>query len=210
MPKRDEMSGKNATGHTLPHISLPIVVEGRYDKSAILGMYSATVITTEGFGVFNSREKQKLIRRLGENGIIILTDSDGGGKQIRSFLSGMIERDKLIQLYTPRLEGKEKRKPRPSKEGVLGVEGVGADALRKILDPFVDGERRPRADWLTPIMMYELGLTGHPSSSVLRDAVALRLGLPRGMSAKAFVAAVGILSKEEELLSAVSCANAAL
>jgi len=93
---------------------------------------------------------------------------------------------------------------------VLGVEGVGADALRKILDPFVDGERRPRADWLTPIMMYELGLTGHPSSSVLRDAVALRLGLPRGMSAKAFVAAVGILSKEEELLSAVSCANAAL
>ena len=30
---------------TLPVIALPVIVEGRYDKSAILGMFSANVIT---------------------------------------------------------------------------------------------------------------------------------------------------------------------
>ncbi len=194
------MSEKNATGQALPHISLPIVVEGRYDKSAILGMYSATVITTEGFGVFNSKQKQLLIRRLGENGIILLTDSDGGGRQIRSFISGILPKDKVIQLYIPRMPGKEKRKPRPSKEGVLGVEGIGADVLRKILDPFCDGVRCPRAEEeITAAVLYELGLTGLASSSRLRDAVSLRLGLPGGMTAKAFAAAISVISSEDEL-----------
>ena len=108
-----------------PIIALPIVVEGRYDKSAILSMFSANVITTEGFGIFNSAEKQQLIRKIaGKSGIILLTDSDGGGRQIRSFLTSILPPEKIFQLYIPRIAGKERRKDRPSKEGVLGVEGV--------------------------------------------------------------------------------------
>jgi len=65
-------------------ISLPIIVEGRYDKSTLSGFVSADIITTEGFAIFNNKEKQALIRRIARNGIILLCDSDGGGRQIRS------------------------------------------------------------------------------------------------------------------------------
>ena len=47
-------------------ISLPIIVEGRYDKSTLSSIFDATVITTGGFSIFNSKEKQALIRKLAE------------------------------------------------------------------------------------------------------------------------------------------------
>ena len=95
-------------------ISLPIVVEGKYDKSTLLSMFDATVITLGGFAVFNSKEKQALLRRVAKDGIILLTDSDGAGKQIRSFLNGIIPKDKIYNLYIPKVKGKEKRKSAPS------------------------------------------------------------------------------------------------
>ena len=104
------MQLKNDTIAGLPRIKMPVIVEGRYDKSAILGMFSGVVITTDGFSVFNSKEKQALIRKISENGIIVLTDSDGGGKQIRGFLSSILPREKIYHLYIPRVEGKESRK----------------------------------------------------------------------------------------------------
>ena len=103
-------------------ISLPIIVEGRYDKSTLSGFVDATIITTGGFSIFNNKEKQALIRRLGENGIIVLTDSDGGGKQIRKFLAAIIPSDKIHNLYIPKIAGKESRKSKPSASGNLGVE----------------------------------------------------------------------------------------
>ncbi len=42
----------------------PVVVEGKYDKIKLSSIISSTVITTEGFAIFNSREKLALIRRL--------------------------------------------------------------------------------------------------------------------------------------------------
>ena len=82
-------------------IKLPIIVEGRYDKSKISSIFDATVITTGGFAIFNSKEKRALIKKLAERGgIILLTDSDAGGAQIRSFLSGILPKDKFfISIY---------------------------------------------------------------------------------------------------------------
>ena len=74
-------------------ISLPIIVEGRYDKAAICSIFDATVITTGGFALFNSTEKRALIEKLSSNGIIVLTDSDAGGRQIRSYLSSILPKD---------------------------------------------------------------------------------------------------------------------
>ena len=61
-------------------ISLPVVVEGKYDQIKLSSVIDATILTTQGFGVFNNREKRALLRTLSKNGIIILTDSDGAGK----------------------------------------------------------------------------------------------------------------------------------
>ena len=58
-------------------ISLPIIVEGKYDKIKLDSIFDATIILTGGFAVFNNKDKQMMIRRLGQNGVIVLTDSDG-------------------------------------------------------------------------------------------------------------------------------------
>ena len=188
----------------LPKLRLPLIVEGRYDKSAVLGMFSGTVITTDGFGIFNSKEKQALIRRIGKDGVILLTDPDAGGKQIRSFISGIVSKEKIYQLYVPRVEGKERRKTHRSKEGVLGVEGVGGDVLRELLMPFTEGEDTlVRAD-VSVADLYEMGLTGKESSAYLRDRIAISLGLIPGMNAKAFLEALNIVSDRDELLHLVS------
>ena len=189
------------SGLELPALKIPIVVEGRYDKSAILGMFSATVITTEGFGIFNSKEKQALIRRIAKNGIILLTDSDGGGKQIRSFLTGILPKEKIYQLYIPRIDGKEKRKTHASKEGVLGVEGVGGDVLRRLLMPFSCSAEQMKCGGITNADLYKLGLSGAENSSERRDRLCRELDLPGGMSAKALLSALNIITDVQRLYS---------
>ena len=91
-------------------IDRPIIVEGKYDKNTILQIFDANVIYVGGFSIFNAKEKQSLIRKLGERGAIILTDSDAGGRQIRSFLCSILPRDKVYNAYIPQIVGKERRK----------------------------------------------------------------------------------------------------
>ena len=74
-------------------VDRPVIVEGRYDKIRIASLIEGTVITTDGFGVFKNSEKKALIRCLAsERGVIILTDSDGGGLVIRSYLNSVLPR----------------------------------------------------------------------------------------------------------------------
>ena len=121
---------------TIPY---PIIVEGKYDRLRLLSVVNATVLTTDGFGIFQKKERLALFRRLGERSrIIVLTDSDGAGKLIRSHLTGAISPDRIIQLYIPQIEGKEKRKSVPSAEGTLGVEGMERELLYELLKPFED------------------------------------------------------------------------
>lgn len=183
-------------------ITLPIIVEGRYDKSTLLSVFDATVITTGGFAVFNSKEKQALIRKLAERGgIILLTDSDGGGRQIRSFLSGVLPKESIHHLYIPEVAGKEKRKSSPSKAGLLGVEGMKREMLEKLLRPFYDNaasEGVGEKPEITKRDFYVMGLSGGEYSSQKRDLLARRLGLPAGMSANALIEAVNLICDKEE------------
>ena len=182
-------------------IDLPIIVEGKYDKIKIKSIADTCVIQTDGFGVFKNTERLALIRQLAKKSkIIVLTDSDGAGKVIRSHITSAIPKDRLIQLYTPQVKGKERRKDAPSAEGFLGVEGAEADVLRRLLEPFasgvsaldVDREEISKADF------YEAGLTGGEDSAEKRDAFALSLGLPKGMTPNALLAAVNVMMSREE------------
>ena len=184
-------------------IDLPIIVEGKYDKIKIHSIADACVIATDGFGVFKNSERLAIIKKLAEKSkIIVLTDSDGAGKVIRSHITAAIPRDRLIQLYTPQVKGKERRKAEASAEGFLGVEGTEADTLRRLLEPFssgvFDGEGE-RAE-ISKADMYERGLTGASDSAEKRDALALSLGLPRGMTPNALLSALNVLMTREEFL----------
>ena len=59
-------------------------------------------------------------------------------KVIRSFVKGFLPPDKVINLYIPKIAGKEKRKKEGSKEGTLGVEGMDADLLRALFQKYAD------------------------------------------------------------------------
>ena len=117
-------------------IPYPVIVEGAYDKLRLENVIEAQILTTDGFGVFNHQEKTRLFRTLAaRTPVIVLTDSDGAGKLIRSHLTSASPPERLIHLYVPRIEGKEKRKQKPSKAGTLGVEGMDADLLRNLFLP---------------------------------------------------------------------------
>ena len=115
-------------------ISLPVIVEGKYDKIKIDSIFDARVFISGGFGVFNSKERQALLRRIAKDGVILLLDSDGGGVQIRSFLNSILPKEKIYNLYIPKIEGKERRKSHPSAAGTLGVEGMEPIALANVDD----------------------------------------------------------------------------
>lgn len=181
-------------------IKYPIIVEGKYDKIKIDSLFDATVITTEGFGIFNKSEKLSLIRKLAENGkIIILTDSDGGGHLIRSHLKTAISPDKIINLYTPTVEGKEKRKREPSKAGYLGVEGTDKDTLIRLLSPFAEEYDEKTGEGLTKADMYALGLSGKADSKQKRALLLKKLELPTDMTPNAMLSAINILYTREEI-----------
>ena len=182
-----------------------IVVEGRYDKNALLQVVDATVVETGGFGVFNDKEKLAFFRRLAESrGLILLTDSDGAGGLIRSHLSGILPKDRLINLYIPKIEGKEKRKSEPSKEGFLGVEGMEKRLLSELLSPFSDENALARIEEnrLSKTDFYIDGLSGGKNSASRRDEVAAVFSLPSGMTANALLSALKIVCTYEEYLAA--------
>ncbi len=187
-------------------IRLPIVVEGKYDKITLNSIFDCTVIETSGFGIFNSKEKQALIRRIARDGIIILTDSDGGGRQIRSFLLSMLPHEKLHNVFVPKLEGKERRKSKPSRAGTLGVEGMSRQTLERLLLPFTDAEKlnTGATHSVTKLDFYNDGLSGASGSSERRRKLCTLMQLPEDMTANALLEATNLLYSYEEYKSLVS------
>lgn len=181
-------------------IIYPIIVEGKYDKIKLDSIVEATIITTGGFEIFNSKEKESLIRKLSEkNPIILLTDSDGGGHLIRSHIKTLIPRDRLINLYIPAREGKEKRKREASREGLLGVEGIEKDELLKLLSPFSSENTQPRGEKITKADLYSYGLSGRAGSQERRRELLQLLDLPTTMSPNAMLSALNIILTKQEL-----------
>lgn len=185
-----------------PRIHEVIVVEGRYDRNALLQVVDATVVTTEGFGVFNDRQKLAFLRRLAEGrGLILLTDPDGAGFVIRNYLKGAIPPEKLKQAYVPDVPGKERRKRKGGKEGKLGVEGMRPDVLLEALrraGATFDGAAQAIADaGITKADLLDKGLIG-PGSAEKRRKLLEKLELPAHMTANAMLEAVNLLLTREE------------
>ena len=177
-------------------ITYPIIVEGKYDRLRILSVAEANVITTDGFGIFKKSEKLALLRTMAQHSpIIVLTDSDGAGKVIRSHISSAVSPDRLIQLYIPQIAGKEKRKAQPSAEGTLGVEGIDRDIIYDILKPYSDENAYVAAlsNPLSKTDFYIDGLSGGGDSAEKRDELCEKVGLPKKMTANALLAALKLI-----------------
>ncbi len=192
-----------------PRVSEVIVVEGRYDRHAVLNAVDATVLETSGFHIFKDRELLSLLRRLAETrGLILLTDSDAAGFVIRNHLKGSLPKDRVRQAYIPAIPGKERRKRQPGKEGLLGVEGMAPetirDALRRAGATFEDGSTvtAPQRT-VTKLDLYRDGLSGKPDSAARRARLAQELELPAHMSTNALLEALQLLCNYDSYRSLV-------
>lgn len=191
-------------------ITYPIIVEGKYDRLRLLTVADARIITTDGFGIFKKNEKLALLRKLSEKTpIIILTDSDGAGKIIRSHISSGVSNERLIQLYIPQIKGKEKRKSEPSAEGTLGVEGIDSKMLYDILKPYSDENAYVKSleNPLSKTDFYKDGLCGGEGSQRKRDEICIKLGLPMAMTSNALLATLRMICSYEEYLDLVGRKN---
>lgn len=190
----------------IPTVREAIVVEGKYDAIRLRSVVNATIVETNGFGIFKQPETMELLRQLAEKqGLIVLTDSDAAGFIIRDRISGALPTEQVRHAYVPEIYGKERRKRAPSKEGLLGVEGTdGERILRALLQAGATVEDvlpNQNVSYLSKARLYEDGLSGGKGSARLREALLCELGLPRRLSANRLIEVVNALLPEEEYMA---------
>jgi ribonuclease M5 len=129
-----------------------------------------------------------------------MTDSDGAGFKIRSFLSGALPKDRVRHVYIPDIFGKERRKAESSKEGKLGVEGIPREVIIKSLEKagVLFNEADEPARRITKLDLYEDGLVGGKNSLPLRRMLLLRLGLPARLSSNMLVDVLNAMMNFDE------------
>ena len=194
-----------------PRIRETIVVEGRYDKNSVSQAVDAHILETRGFGVFSDDALVALIREMARvRGVIIFTDSDGAGFLIRGKLKSALGAAGVRHAYIPDIEGRERRKSRASKAGLLGVEGMSPEviieSLRTAGATFENGELSEESDkqLITKADMYALGLSGVPDAAERRNALKVGLGLPRLLSANALLEVLNCLFTRDEFFETVT------
>lgn len=192
-------------------LNMPIIVEGKYDKITLENVVDTLIIPTNGFGIFKDRQKCELIRMFAKReGVIVLTDSDSAGNLIRSHIKNIVGDGKIINVYVPRLYGKEKRKNSPSKEGVLGVEGISKQTLEQaFLKSGVGiGEISEKGQRITKTDMFAKGLSGTQNAAQNRKMLLQFLALPDNLSANATLDVLNTILTYEEFEKAVKkCLN---
>lgn len=181
-----------------------IVVEGRYDKNTLSQIVDASIFQTDGFAIRNNEEMLSLLRKVAQNrGLIVFTDSDGAGFQIRNFLKSAIPGQYLKHAYIPDIEGKERRKDKPGKEGKLGVEGMTPETilacLRRAGATFEGETPMATQEEITKTDLFEIGLSGTPDSKQRRLKLLKKLELPEHMSTNAMLQALNLLYTKEAL-----------
>ena len=174
-----------------------VVVEGRDDEAAVLRAVDAAVFSTHGWGM-SDEALHNIESAYARQGIVILTDPDHAGEEIRRRLSERFPEAKQAYLSRP---DAEKRKD--GRIADIGVENAEPEAIRDaLLAAKAEVREAAPQDTVTPADLISLGLAGSPQSSALRQAVGKELGIG-SCNAKAFcrrLSAFGIT--REELLAA--------
>lgn len=182
------------------HINEAIIVEGKYDKERLRKICDAPIICTHGFELYRSKKIVNSIRQMAKTrGVIILTDSDRAGFRIRNYLKQCLGNEGDIkQAYIPEVKGKEKRKEKAGKDGLLGVEGIDEKTLEEILKKSTAVHEAELLEQVTKAEFYADGFSGKPDSAEKRESLAKALNLPPRMSANALLEMINKIYGAEE------------
>ena len=151
-----------------------LIVEGKMDVVAINRAVEADCIITNGFH-FNKKTLANIAAAYKKRGIIILTDPDSAGENIRTFLTKKFPDAK--HAYIPKDEA--------TANDDIGVEQAQPDSIRKALAKVHTLNLNPRTEF-TAAEMLQYGLSGGAESSKLRDRIGAALGIGYG-NVKTFV-----------------------
>ena len=182
-----------------------IIVEGTYDQIRLSNFLDAVIIKTNGFTIFKDVKKIETIKTLAKKtGIVILTDSDSAGFKIRNFIKQSVIEGDVKHAYIPDIIGKEKRKAEPSKEGLLGVEGLSDGIILnelRISGCELDGKKDEKFSSrpITKADLFVLGLSGGNESNKKRNALCTALELPSKISANMLISVLNRLMSYEQL-----------
>lgn len=177
-----------ADPHNMDKITVDqaIIVEGRDDVTAVSEAVDALIIPTHGFGI-TAETWGVIAKAYEEKGLIILTDPDHAGEEIRRKLTEKFPDS--IQAYVARREA--------TTAGDIGIENAEpkaiAEALQKALERSGKGPKSAdkeagRSDIVFADMsdLRDLGLAGTEGSAEFRAEVARALGIGYG-NAGAFI-----------------------
>lgn len=147
-----------------------IVVEGKDDRSAVCAAVDAEIIETHGYGI--QKETWERIQTAAEGpGIIIFTDPDYAGEQIRNRISKRFPQAK--HAFLPREEAE--------KDGDIGIENASAEsiceALRKVRSLCMAENEMPE---FTQEDLFRYGLVGTAQASANRNRMGKALGIGYG------------------------------
>ena len=177
-----------------------VIVEGKYDQVKLASLIDGVIIKTDGFRIYKDKEKAAMIRALGaKKGLLILTDSDHAGFQLRGYIRNIAKGADIKQVYIPQIKGKEHRKAKAGKEGLLGVEGMDAGLLRELLKKagVETGDAEERR-LITKLDFFEDGFSGGTGASEKRAALLSFLGLPAYLTANALLEIINSMLTYDE------------
>ena len=182
-------------------LSRAVVVEGKYDVARLSSLIDAPILKTDGFGIFRDREMAALIRKYAQEcGIIVLTDSDSAGRLIRSHILSIAGKDAdVVNLYIPKISGKERRKEQPSREGLLGVEGMESEVLTALFSEYLASSQTQKEPLLREDL-YAWGLFGADGAKEKRMALLRELSLPEELNVNQILSSVSFLIGRERVL----------
>lgn len=142
-----------------------VVVEGRDDTAAIKRSVDALTIETHGYGI--RQETWDLIAKAYETvGIIVFTDPDHAGEQIR----------RRIMERFPDAGEAFLDKASAEKDGDIGIENAAPESIRQALAK-AHRAKASEQDAFTADDMFCFGLTGAADSAARRRYVGKALGI---------------------------------
>ena len=144
-----------------------IVVEGRDDISAVKAAVDAEVIQVNGFAVRKQGTIEKIRVAEQNRGIIILTDPDHAGEEIRKYIHKFFPEAK--DAYIRRIEG--------TKDGDIGVENASPEAIINALEKARCSTLEVKDRIFTMDYLMDCGLIGSGDASIKRVKVGGKLGI---------------------------------
>ncbi|MEN0063141.1 MAG: DUF4093 domain-containing protein [Myxococcota bacterium] len=140
-----------------------VVVEGIHDRAAVLRAVEVDVLCTGGFG-FGADVEAQLKRAYATRGLILFTDPDHAGEQIRRRIEALVGPCAHARLTREACRG----------SGRLGVEYASPQVIREALAHV----RRPTSQVrFTMADLFAHALTGHPHAKARRRELGARLSL---------------------------------